>query len=152
MKILFVCLGNICRSPLAEDILKKKIEALGLNWEVDSAGTNGFHNGEAPHKFSQKVAARNGIDISKQRSRQIKKADLMYYDLIYAFASDVMRDMKHIAGDSFKEQSCKYFLLPSSEDGETDVLDPWYGGEDGFTEVYKVINDGCDKIIDTVLK
>lgn len=152
MKVLFVCLGNICRSPLAEGILKKKIKALGLDWQIESAGTNGYHNGEAPHQYSQKVATQNDIDISKQRSRQVTKSDFENYNLIYAFAEDVMRDMKHIAGSSFDDNKCKYFLLPSGEPGETDVLDPWYGGEDGFTEVYKVINEGCDKIIETVIK
>jgi protein-tyrosine phosphatase len=71
MKILMVCLGNICRSPLAEGILQKKAAEAGLNWEVDSAGTNGFHVGESPHHLSEKVARANGIDISKQVSRQL---------------------------------------------------------------------------------
>ncbi len=150
MKILFVCLGNICRSPLAEGILKNKAQALGLDWQIDSAGTNGYHNGEAPHQYSQKVALLNGIDIADQRSRQITKVDFEDYDLIYAFAEDVMAEMKRIAGKTFDNRKCKYFLLPNDESGITDVPDPWFGGEDGFTEVYHIINKGCDRIIDAV--
>ena len=73
MKILMVCLGNICRSPLAEGILKHKAKQAGLDWQIDSAGTNGYHVGEAPHRLSQKVARLNGIDICDQRARQICK-------------------------------------------------------------------------------
>ena len=76
MKILMVCLGNICRSPLAEGILQQKIKEAGLDWEVDSAGTNGYHVGEMPHHLSQKVAVKNGIDICNQKSRKFEIEDL----------------------------------------------------------------------------
>src|SRR5690606_39446437 len=76
MKILMVCLGNICRSPLAEGILKHKVNEAGLNWKVESAGTNSYHIGEPPHKLSQKVAKLNGVDICDQRARRFKPADL----------------------------------------------------------------------------
>jgi len=75
MKVLMVCLGNICRSPIAEGVLQQKVKQLGLHWEVDSAGTNGFHNGERPHDMSQMVSKLNGIDISEQRSRAFKAED-----------------------------------------------------------------------------
>ena len=97
MKILFVCLGNICRSPLAEGILRQKALAAGLDWEVDSAGTNGYHTGEAPHALSQKVARLNGIDISLQRARQFTPADFQRFDKIYAMAGDVVDDIRRIA-------------------------------------------------------
>src|SRR5215210_8348518 len=84
MKILMVCLGNICRSPLAQGILEHKAKNAGLDWHVDSAGTNGYHVGEAPHKFSQKVARANGIDICHQRARNFVKEDMDRYDKIYA--------------------------------------------------------------------
>src|ERR1700733_1530222 len=101
MKILMVCLGNICRSPLAEGILEKKINDAGLNWVVDSAGTNGFHVGESPHKLSQKVAKENGIDISKQVTRKFVKEDFETFDKIYAMAEDVIDEMKMIARDKY---------------------------------------------------
>ena len=82
MKILMVCLGNICRSPLAEGILKHKVKEAGLHWQIDSAGTNGYHVGEPPHKLSQKVAKLNGIDICQQRGRLFSKTDFDTYDKI----------------------------------------------------------------------
>ena len=80
MKFLMVCLGNICRSPLAEGILQHKAKAAGLNWIVESAGTNGYHTGEPPHHLSQKVALLNGINISNQKSRKFIAKDLNEYD------------------------------------------------------------------------
>src|SRR5688500_14109060 len=98
MRILMVCLGNICRSPLAEGILRHKAQAAGLNWEIRSAGTNGYHVGEAPHRLSQKVAKLNGIDICEQRARRFEAEDMERYDRIYAMADDVIDEMKAIAG------------------------------------------------------
>ncbi|MCR6721450.1 MAG: low molecular weight phosphotyrosine protein phosphatase [Chitinophagaceae bacterium] len=96
MKILMVCLGNICRSPLAEGILQEKAFKAGLNWSVESAGTNGYHDGEAPHPLSQKVAQARGIDISCQRSRRFRAEDFDNYDRIYALAGDVMDEIRRI--------------------------------------------------------
>src|SRR6186713_1528808 len=101
MKILMVCLGNICRSPLAEGILQEKALKAGLDWQVESAGTNSYHTGEPPHHLSIKVAAANGIDISRQKKRIFKAADLETYDLVFAMANDVLADMKMIAKDKF---------------------------------------------------
>src|ERR1700750_2147739 len=98
MKILMVCLGNICRSPLAEGILQEKANRAGLEWIVESAGTNGYHTGEPPHPLSQKVAKLNGIDISKQVARRFIKADADKYDKIYVMAADVFNDVKRILG------------------------------------------------------
>ena len=96
MTILMVCLGNICRSPLAEGILKEKCKKAGLNWKVESAGTNGLHTGEPPHPLSQKVAKMKGIDISGQQSRTLVIEDFGHYDKIYAMAADVKEEMKLI--------------------------------------------------------
>ena len=148
MKILMVCLGNICRSPLAEGILQHKADAAGLNWIIESAGTNGYHNGEAPHHICQKLSKANGIDISNQRSRQIKKADFKEYDILYAMAGDVLIDMKKIAGDSFDNKKSILFLEAMFPGQNKDVPDPWYGGEDGFIEVYDLIDKTCDNIIE----
>jgi protein-tyrosine phosphatase len=148
MKILMVCLGNICRSPLAEGILQYKANLAGLNWVVESAGTNGYHNGEAPHHICQKLSKANGIDISNQRSRQIKKNDFENYDLLYAMAGDVMTDMKRIAGDKYNAEKNILFLEAMMPGHKMDVPDPWYGGEDGFIEVYELIEKNCDKIIE----
>ncbi len=151
MKILMVCLGNICRSPLAEGILQHKANLAGLNWTVESAGTNGYHNGEAPHHICQKLSKANGIDISNQRSRQINKNDFSSYDLLYAMADDVMRDMKRIGGEKYDSEKHVLFLEAMMPGQKMDVPDPWYGGEDGFIEVYELIEKNCDKIIENYL-
>lgn len=147
MKILMVCLGNICRSPLAEGILQHKANAAGLQWQVDSAGTNGYHTGEAPHKLSQKVAKLNGIDICEQRARQFIPADIDSYDTIYAMADDVVEDIKRIAGKNFKPEKVELFLNELYPGEHRSVPDPWYGTEPGYHEVYKLIEQTCEKII-----
>jgi protein-tyrosine phosphatase len=147
MKILMVCLGNICRSPLAEGILQQKATDNKLNWLVESAGTNGFHNGEPPHYLSQKVAKANGVDISKQVSRKFVPSDFEAFDKIYVMADDVMHDVRSIAGEKFVESKIDFFLNELEESKNKDVPDPWYGSEDGYVKVYKLINETCDAII-----
>jgi protein-tyrosine phosphatase len=148
MKILMVCLGNICRSPLAEGILQNKVAKAGLNWTVDSAGTNGYHNGEPPHQFSQRVAKINGINISHQRSRKLMPEDFDNFDIIYAMAEDVIDDMKRIARNKFNASKV-YLLMNALHPGENqDVPDPWSGPESEYHEVFDMINRACDKIIE----
>lgn len=145
-KILMVCLGNICRSPLAEGILEKKAKEAGKNWVVQSAGTNSYHLGEPPHKFSQKVASINGLDISQQRAKAFTAADMKNYDMIYAMAADVLDDIKKISGDAYAANKVKLFReeLPAAD---MNVPDPWYGAEDSYHTVYKIIEDTCEAII-----
>lgn len=147
MKILMVCLGNICRSPLAEGILQHKADALGLGWQVESAGTNGIHVGEAPHHLSQKVAKKNGIDISSQCARRFTAEDFDRYDFIYAMANDVLQEMKKIAAEKFDSTKTDFFLNALHPQKNHDVPDPWYGDENGYTEVYELIEKTCDAII-----
>lgn len=142
-----VCLGNICRSPLAEGILQHKANAAGLQWTVESAGTNGYHVGEAPHHLSQKVALLNGIDICTQRARQFVKEDFDRYDKIYAMAADVLDDIKRIAKNKWDAQKVDLFLNELYPAENRSVPDPWYGTEPGFHEVYKIIDEVCDAII-----
>ncbi len=143
-----VCLGNICRSPLAEGILASKVREAGLDWVIDSAGTNGYHTGEAPHRLSQKVALLNGIDISRQRSRSFTAADMHRYDIIYAMAADVVTDMRAIAGKQFDPEKVRLLLEESQPGQAADVPDPWYGPEQGYHEVYALIEKACDSMID----
>jgi protein-tyrosine phosphatase len=147
MKILMVCLGNICRSPLAEGILQHKANLLLLDWQVDSAGTNGYHNGEAPHVLSQKVARLNAIDISKQRSRKFCKADMQQYDIIYAMANDVLYNIQRLAGSSYDATKVKLILDEQEHTKTLDVPDPWYGTEPGYHKVFAILNEVCDTII-----
>jgi len=147
MKILMVCLGNICRSPLAEGILKHKVKAAGLNWQIDSAGTNGYHIGEAPHRLSQKVAKLNGIDICDQKARQFSKEDFNSYDKIYALADDVVDEIKWIAKEKYDPKKVDLLLNELHPGQNLSVPDPWYGPEPGYHEVYKLIEAACDAII-----
>jgi Protein-tyrosine-phosphatase len=147
MRILMVCLGNICRSPLAEGILKDKVEKAELDWFVDSAGTNGYHIGEAPHKLSQKVARLNGIDICQQKARQFVKEDFDRFDKIYAMADDVLDDIKHIAKSKFDPSKVDFLMNELFPGQNISVPDPWYGPEPGYHQVYKLIDDACEAII-----
>ena len=149
MKILMVCLGNICRSPLAEGILAHKSRQAGLNWSLDSAGTNnGYHLGEAPHHLSQKVARLHAIDISHQRARNFTADDFERFDRIYAMSKDVLEDIKNIAKKKFDARKTDLLLNELYPGKNMDVPDPWYGPEPGFHEVYKMIDKACDKIIE----
>ena len=150
MKILMVCLGNICRSPLAEGILKQKAKKAGLNLIVVSAGTNGFHVGESPHHLSQKVAHINGISIGEQKARSFVKEDFHRFDKIYAMADDVVADMKRIAKADYDSSKVDLLLNELDPGKDLSVPDPWYGPEPGYHEVYKLLNDACDKIIEKV--
>jgi protein-tyrosine phosphatase len=147
MKILMVCLGNICRSPLAEGILQHKAIKAGLNWEVDSAGTNGYHTGEPPHNLSIKVAALHGIDISLQKSRKFTSGDFEDYDIIYAMANDVLENMRTIGKNKFDTNKVSLFLEESFPGEEKDVPDPWNGPETDYREVFEIIDRNCDSII-----
>jgi protein-tyrosine phosphatase len=148
MKILMVCLGNICRSPLAEGILQQKAKAAGLNWVIESAGTNGLHTGEPPHHLSQKVALLNGIDISHQRSRNFKAKDIADYDIVYAMANDVLIDIKRISQSKFNSKKVILFLNEIYPAKNKDVPDPWYGEVDGYHEVFDLIKETCELIIE----
>jgi len=147
MRILMVCLGNICRSPLAEGILRQKAAVAGFQCTLDSAGTNGYHTGEAPHHLSQKVARLHQVDISSQKARDFTKEDLENFDLIYAMAGDVMKDIQQMAGPSEHLDKVTLFLDELNPGMHQDVPDPWYGDEDGYHEVFDLISNTCDQII-----
>ncbi len=147
MKILMVCLGNICRSPLAEAILQKKIQHAGLNWTVDSAGTNGYHVGEPPHKLSQKIAIENDLDISGQRARKFLKEDFEKFDRIYAMAEDVINEMKIIGWDKFDKSKVELLLHELYPNKNMDVPDPWSKSETEYHKAFNLIDKACDAII-----
>lgn len=147
MRILIVCLGNICRSPIAEGVLKEKVRKHSLDWTIASAGTNGYHTGEAPHHFSQKVCKTAGIDISGQRAKQFVPQDFAQYDKIYVMADDVYEDVVRIAGKAVDHSKLDYFLNELHPGKDASVPDPWYGDEDGYTPVYEMIEETCEVIV-----
>lgn len=143
-----VCLGNICRSPLAEGILRDKAEKAGLEWFVDSAGTSSYNIGEAPHKLSQKVATLNGIDISKQMCRQFVKEDMLHFDKIYVMDNEVYQDIKRISGALWNKEKTDLLLNEVYPGKNLDVPDPWYDAEPKYHEVFKMISKACDAIVE----
>jgi protein-tyrosine phosphatase len=147
MRILMVCLGNICRSPIAEGVLRHKIKVNGLNWTVASAGTESYHIGEAPHRFSQKVCARNGVDISAQRAQKFTAGDFDLYDKIYAMADDVYDEIRRIAGATEHMHKLELFMNELYPGRNISVPDPWYGPESGYAPVYEMIEKACEAII-----
>jgi protein-tyrosine phosphatase len=147
MKILMVCLGNICRSPLAEGILDHKAKQAGLNWVVDSAGTGNYHIGAPPHLLSQKVAKMNGVDISHQCCRQFIKEDMLLFDKIYAMDNDNYDDIKRISGELWDPSKTDLLLNELFPGENIDVPDPWYGTEKNFYDVYAMIDKACNAII-----
>jgi protein-tyrosine phosphatase len=140
MRILMVCLGNICRSPLAHGILEDLIKKEKLDWEVDSAGTGNWHIGEAPDRRSTAVAKKYGVDISGQRCRQFSIDDFDRYDRIYVMDRMNLRDVLSLARNEEDRKKVKLLL-----DKET-VPDPYYE-DDLFDTVYKMIEQGCRSII-----
>jgi protein-tyrosine phosphatase len=147
MRVLMVCLGNICRSPLAEGILQEKVNKAGLNWVVDSAGTNHYHTGDPPHPLSQKVALANGIDITQQRARRFTTEDLNQFDKIYALAGDVLKDIQRITGSKFDSSKVDLLLNEQYPGKNLDVPDPYYGGEPDFHEVFELLDQVCEQLI-----
>ncbi|MBU8882967.1 low molecular weight phosphotyrosine protein phosphatase [Kaistella sp. DKR-2] len=144
MKILVVCLGNICRSPLAAGILKSKLPE---SFIIDSAGTISQHEGEHPDKRAIATAKSNGIDISKQRSRPISKKDFEEFDKIYCMDVSVYEDVISMAKNDEQRSKVSLFL----EEAEIpvnnyEVFDPYWSEMDGFEEVYQLLNDASEKI------
>ena len=149
-RILMVCLGNICRSPLAHGILQSKLPE--DRFYVDSAGTAAYHIGNAPDKRSIAVANQHDLDISAQSARQFKVSDFDAFDIIYAMDHSNYDDIILIARNSEDTKKVKLFLEVNSWIQNKNVPDPYYGGQDGFEYVFKLINDTCDilakKLID----
>lgn len=148
MKILMVCLGNICRSPLAEGIMRKRAAEAGLDWEVDSAGTASYHAGEPPFHLSQEVAARNQLDISGQQCRKFVQEDMHRFDRIYVMDGDNYNEVKRISGSLFDETKVQWLLHELYPNQNEPVPDPYYGTAADFDKVFDLINRGCCRIID----
>lgn len=149
MKILMICLGNICRSPLAEGILQKKIDERHLPWKVDSAGTSGWHNGNPPDPRSIEIARKYGIDITHQKSRKIRSTDIDEFDKIYVMDEQNLNDtLRYCHTPEEKARVMKIMeVFPDTE--QTNVPDPYYG-EFGFEGVFQMLEKACDKIIEKV--
>lgn len=146
MNILMVCLGNICRSPLAEGIMKEKAKKYQLEIKVDSAGTAAYHVGEQPDPRSLEVAMKNGIDISGQRARKFKGDDFDRFDMIFAMDDSNYSDIIAQAQTSGDKEKVEMILNKIYPGEDKSVPDPYYGGKDGFDKVFAMLDQACKKI------
>ncbi|MEO5571201.1 MAG: low molecular weight protein-tyrosine-phosphatase [Bacteroidia bacterium] len=152
MNLLMVCIGNICRSPLAEGILKDKLQKSGLNYFVDSAGMINYHAGENPDYRSVEVGKQNGIDISKQIARQFGKKDFENFDLIFAMETSVYNELISLAASPEHKSKVYLFLDFAEWNVSFEVPDPYYGTRKDFEEVFHLIDKASDKIVKKFLK
>lgn len=148
MKLLMVCLGNICRSPLAEGIMKTKVPG---HFFVDSVGTISMHEGEHPDERAIKTAANHGIDISKQKSRPITEEDLDFFDKIYCMDIDVYEDVISKAKNEEQRQKISLFLEVLGDHKNAEVPDPYWGDMNDFEEVFQLLDKGCNVIKNKIL-
>lgn len=144
VNVLFVCTGNICRSPTAEGVFRHRAAAAGLAVRTDSAGTHGYHVGEPPDGRTIACAQRHGVDLSAQRARKFNAADFGAFDLIIAMDRSHLRAIQ--AMDPGGAAEIALFMRYAGADG-VDVPDPYYGGDDGFERVYRMIETGVDGLI-----
>lgn len=149
-KVLFVCLGNICRSAIAEGVLKQKSEEQNLGLVVDSAGTSNYHVGEAPDRRMQAKAIEHGLNISNQRGRQFTVSDFDEFDYIFAMDNSNYKNILSLARNEADEEKVSLFLNQSYPNENMDVPDPYYGGEQGFEDVYQMVDKACDDFIETL--
>lgn len=142
-KILMVCLGNICRSPLAEGIMRSK---LSEDFTVDSAGTGGWHAGELPDKRSIATAKNRGLDITNQRARQFKRSDFDTFDHIFVMDNSNYKDVLALAPNEEAKSKVKLILNEIFPNENVDVPDPYYGGQEGFENVFDMLDQACEEI------
>ena len=146
MKILFVCLGNICRSPLAKGIMEDKIAKLGLAAETDSAGFESFHRGDPADPRSAAVAAAHGIDLSDHIARMFTVRDFDRFDLIYVMDRINYNDVIGLARDSEDEHKVDFILNLVNPGENRQIPDPWYGGKESFEKVYRMLDEACEHL------
>jgi protein-tyrosine phosphatase len=148
MKILMVCLGNICRSPLAEGILSLK--GKHLNLEVDSAGTAAYHIGKQPDIRSIEIANKYNIDLNQQRARQFSRADFDEFDIIYAMDTNNYAHLISLASTETERNKIRMILNEINPKAYQSLPDPYYVRENGFQDIYNMLDKACDKIIQNI--
>jgi len=146
-KILFVCLGNICRSPLAEGIMLHLNEKHQLGWTIDSAGTANYHVGEAPDRRTIANAKKNGVDLSPLRARQFKATDFREFDKIYVMDKSNLSNVLALAENETDIKKVDLLLNVSKPNAHAEVPDPYYGGEAGFEAVFKMVYEACEGLV-----
>ena len=149
MEILMVCLGNICRSPLADGLLRHKVQRDGIKATVDSAGTANYHVGGPPDERMTETAMSNGIDLSSLRARQFEVSDYDHFDLIYVMDKSNYQNVTRLARDENDIQKVKLILDELGHSNTIqEVPDPYYGGQAGFNHVFDLLDRATDVIIE----
>lgn len=143
-----VCLGNICRSPIAHGLLQDKSDKLNLKWKVDSAGTSNWHEGELPNPKSIEVMKKHGVDITYQRSRPIIRQDLEDFDIIYVMDSSNYQNVKNMAVNSDEIAKIHLIMNEVNPGHDQPVPDPWSLTEKHYEEVYEMLDKATDKVIE----
>ena len=151
-KILMVCLGNICRSPLAEGILREPIKETSLEIALDSAGTSNYHIGEHPDKRTIENALKHNINISKLKARQFSVLDYDNFDLIFVMDSSNYSDVISLARNNEDIRKVEMILNRVYPNANMSVPDPYFGGEQGFENVFTILNNACEIIADSLDK
>jgi protein-tyrosine phosphatase len=146
MKILMVCLGNICRSPLADGMLRNKVQKEGLNIQVDSAGTSNHHSGQHPDTRMTQVAKSRGIDLSFLVARQFTSNDFEEFDIIYVMDDSNYQNVIQLASNENQTKKVR-MLLSEINNQNNSVPDPYFGGEQGFIDVFNLVDKATDSII-----
>lgn len=152
MNVLFVCLGNICRSPIAEGLLKKKFEESKTTGRVESAGFESFHINDSPDPRAVKVCAHHGIDISGKRARLFRVSDFDAFDKIYVMDFKNMQDVMEVARDETDKKKVDYLLNLIEPGSNKSVADPYYGGFDACEATFRQMERACQVITDQINK
>lgn len=152
MRLLMVCLGNICRSPLAEGAVRAHLDRQGLDWvEVDSAGTGGWHAGEPPDPRSIAVAAAAGVDISNQRARKLRQADFAHFDWLLCADRSVLRDVRAVAPAGAQDRAA-LLLEWAGQGAGADIPDPYTGGPEDFRRVWAMVDAAAAGIVTRIAR
>lgn len=151
-RILFVCLGNICRSPTAEAVFRSKLKQQRLEQRIDcdSAGTSHYHVGEAPDRRAAQAARNRGYDMADLRGRQVSDDDFETFDLILAMDHSNLAELRRRAGQQYADKLG--LLLDYADAHEREVPDPYYGGRDGFDHVLDLVESACDGLLRSLLE
>ncbi|WP_317133906.1 low molecular weight protein-tyrosine-phosphatase [Brumimicrobium oceani] len=147
MKILMVCLGNICRSPMADGLMRKKVADNNLDVVVDSAGTGDWHVGDQPDPRMMETAKRNGVPIDELRGRQFKVADFDEFDRIIVMDKSNFDNVRKLSRDENDTQKIELFLNLTHPGKDLEVPDPYFGGDEGFQDVFEMLDAGTDVIL-----
>ena len=154
VSVLFVCMGNICRSPTAEGVFRHVVKQAGMqdNIMIDSAGTHAYHIGESPDKRSQAKAKEHGVDLSNQKARKALAKDFERFDYIIAMDRSNYEDLKSLTRNQEQSQKLSLFMDYADNWNNTEVPDPYYGGSNGFQEVFDMVTSASEGLLEHIKK